>query len=203
MSFKRKSKFGGYMIGDRSYQVIGLSGKAQSGKDYIYSHYLNPNGWFQVSLAWHFKADLIGKGVITFDEAFKTKPPHVRTMLQMVGTELGRNVYGQKVWCNTLKAWMDMFSYHWGVHKFVIPDIRFVNELEMLEDFNGLKIRIKAPERSASSILDTTQRAHPSEAEMDTIIDDAFDVIIHNDPKDEATVEDQLIRGLEDNGYEY
>ena len=62
------------------YRVLGISGKAGSGKDYLYLNYIKPLGFYQISLAWHFKADLIGKGALTFEEAFVTKPPHIRTM---------------------------------------------------------------------------------------------------------------------------
>lgn len=167
------------------YQVLGLAGKAGSGKDYVYLNHLKPMGFSQVSLAWHFKADLIGKGAITFEEAFVTKPPKIRTLLQHVGTELGRNVYGEKVWCDTLVAWMDIFNFHWGVERFVIPDVRFINEMNFIQqDLGGKVIRIVAPERSGDTTLDDTQRAHPSEAEMDGIIDSSFNGLLYNDPDD-------------------
>lgn len=185
------------------YQVIGLSGKAGSGKDFIYSNYLKPRNFLQISLAWHFKADLIGKGVITFEEAFVTKPPHTRTLLQMVGTELGRNVYGEKVWCNTLIAWMDIYNHHWGITRFAIPDVRFVNELEFVQnDLDGRVIRIIAPGRSGNSILDITQRAHSSEAVMDTIPNEQFDGLLFNDVGERDT--DLQMRELfQDYGWKY
>lgn len=183
------------------YKVLGLAGKAGSGKDYIYLNWLKPMGFSQVSLAWHFKADLIGKGVITFEEAFVTKPANVRTLLQHVGTELGRNVFGQKVWCDTLVAWMDIFNFHWGVEQFVIPDVRFINEMTFIQDdLDGRVIKIVAPLRSGDSTLDDTQRAHPSEAEMDGIIDSSFDGMLYNDPGD-TDLRVQLDSLLEDYGW--
>lgn len=166
------------------YKVVGLAGKSGSGKDYVYLNYLKPMGFMQVSLAWHFKADLIGKGAITFEEAFVTKPSDVRTLLQLVGTELGRNIYGQKVWCDTLVAWMDIFNFHWDVDKFVIPDVRFVNELEFIQDdLSGKVINVVAPERSGGTTLDATQRAHPSESEMDSITEEQYEGgLLFNDP---------------------
>jgi len=139
----------------------------------------------QISFAWHFKADLIGKKAITYEDAFKTKPPHIRTLLQMVGTELGRNVYGNLVWCHTAKAWMDIWEEHWGIHKFAIPDVRFWSEMEFIhQELNGKVIRIKAPHRSVCTTLDAAQRAHPSEAEMLQMEDDDFDGIVYNDEGD-------------------
>jgi len=184
-------------------QVIGLSGFAGSGKDYIYLNYLKPQGFFQLSLAWHFKADLIGKGALTFDEAFITKPPKVRTMLQYVGTELGRVVYGDKVWCNILKAWMDIYEYHWGVNKFCIPDVRFWSELGFIQgDLYGKALRIKAPHRSGCSTLSGEQRAHPSEAEMLEMRDGDFDGLIFNDEGD-PDLDLQMKSIFQGFGYEY
>jgi len=184
-------------------EVIGLSGFAGCGKDYIYLNHLKPQGFFQVSLAWHFKADLIGKGALTFEEAFQTKPPKVRTMLQMVGTELGRVVYGDKVWCNILKAWMEIYEYHWGVSRFCVPDVRFWSEMDFIQnDLKGYVLRIKAPHRSGCTTLDATQRAHPSEAEMLEMDDHVFDGLVFNDEGDPA-IDLQLHEIFQGFGYEY
>jgi len=167
------------------YKVVGLAGKAGSGKDYVYLNYLKPMGFMQVSLAWHFKADLIGKGAITFEEAFVTKPSNIRTLLQIQGTELGRNIYGQSIWCDTLVAWMDIFNFHWDVDQFVIPDVRFINEMNFIQDdLGGKVIQVHAPERSGGTTLDDTQRAHPSESEMDSIHISEYDGVILNNPND-------------------
>lgn len=167
------------------YKVVGLAGKSGSGKDYVYLNYLKPMGFMQVSLAWHFKVDLIGKKAITFEEAFVTKPPHIRTLLQIQGTELGRNIYGQKIWCDTLVAWMDVYNFHWDVDQFVIPDVRFINEMNFIQDdLDGKVIQVYAPERSGDTTLDDTQRAHPSESEMDSIHPDDYDGVLFNNPSD-------------------
>ncbi|KKN06637.1 hypothetical protein LCGC14_1075180 [marine sediment metagenome] len=185
-----------------NYQVIGLSGHAGSGKDYIFARYLRPRGFLQLSLSWHFKVDLIAKGVITFEEAFETKPPNVRTLLQLVGTELGRNIYGENIWCDTLKTWMDVFNFHWGSTRFAIPDVRFMSELDFIQrDLEGKVIRVVAPGRSDATSLDSTQRAHASEAEMDKMHDVIFDGIVYNDPGD--PVDKQLGVLFEEFGYEY
>ena len=184
------------------YEVIGLSGKAGSGKDHVFKHYLQPRGFLQISLSWHFKVDLIGKGVISFEEAFETKPPKVRTLLQLVGTELGRTVYGENVWCDTLRAWMDVYNFHWGATRFAIPDVRFFSELNFIQDdLDGNVIRVIAPIRSDSTSLDSTQRAHVSEAEMNRMVNSDFDGLVHNDPGD--PVDKQLGVLFEEFGYEY
>ena len=186
-----------------AYEVIGISGKAGCGKDYIFSNYLQPRGFLQISLSWHFKVDLIAKGVITFEEAFETKPPNVRTLLQLVGTELGRTVYGENIWCDTLRTWMDVYNFHWGATRFAIPDVRFISELDFIQnDLNGHVIRVLAPIRSGDTSLDSTQRAHASEAEMDRIVNNDFDGLLHNDPGD-PDLDLQLGVLFEVFGYDY
>jgi hypothetical protein len=185
------------------YEVIGLSGHAGCGKDFVFSHFLQPRGFLQLSLSWHFKVDLIAKGVITFEEAFETKPPNVRTLLQLVGTELGRHVYGENIWCETLITWMHVYNFHWGVTRFAIPDVRFMSELDFIQrDLAGKVIRVLAPIRSGDTNLDSTQRAHVSEAEMDTIGNEKFDGLVHNDPGD-PDLDLQLRVLFEVFGYEY
>jgi len=183
--------------------VIGISGFAGSGKDFIHKHYLKPQGFKQISLSWHFKADLIGKKAITFEEAFVTKPPEVRTTLQIVGTEVGRKIYGDDVWCNTLKAWMEIFEHHWGIDQFCIPDVRFWSEMDFIQhDLSGYVIRVKAPNRSGHSILDSTQKAHASEAEMLEMEDSVFDGLVFNDEED-PDMDLQLYEIFQGFGYDY
>ena len=58
--------------------VIGLSGKIGTGKDYIAEQYFFPRGYKQFSLAWHFKIWIVGKQEATYEEVFHTKPPEIR-----------------------------------------------------------------------------------------------------------------------------
>ena len=154
--------------------VVGISGKSGAGKDYVADHALVTMGFRKFSMAWHMKAFVVGKGLATFDEVFHTKPPHVRTLLQEEGTERGRLVYGEDVWCRTVAAWIRLFSEEWGEYRFVIPDIRFNNELEMVYHFGGKLIRVEAPCRVAASALTPDQRAHASETSLDEVHPDLY-----------------------------
>ena len=78
--------------------VIGLSGKAGSGKDYVAKTcFVQDRGFKNVSLAWHFKIECISRGHATYEEVFVTKPPRVRKLLQILGTEEGRDVWGNDI----------------------------------------------------------------------------------------------------------
>lgn len=173
-------------------KIIGLSGKAGCGKDYIQQNYLKHLGYKQFSMAWHMKAFCIGAKQLTFDEAFVTKEGKARTILQLAGTEFGRDLYGKDIWCNVVEAWFKILEHHWDETHFVIPDIRFPNEVEMIRRLGGLVIRVKAPQREAQRPMNKTQLVHASETSLENWKDWAFDGVINNDPEHEGTIADQI-----------
>lgn len=123
--------------------VIGLSGAAGSGKDYVAKEYFFKKlGFHNISLAWHFKIQCISHGEATYEEVFDTKPPRVRRLLQILGTEQGRDVWGEDIWVNTMFAWMTLYHTDWGINKFVIPDVRFPNELKAIQKLGGGVYRV-------------------------------------------------------------
>jgi hypothetical protein len=162
--------------------IVGLSGKAGTGKDYLATTYMKPLGFHPISMAWHMKLAVVGKGLASYDEVFKTKPPEVRRLLQEEGTERGRKVWGEDVWCNTTMAWIRLINEQWGVDRFVIPDIRFPNELAMVKSAGGHVWRLIAPVREASNGLSAQARQHESEIALDGY--DFFDAYISNNPAD-------------------
>jgi hypothetical protein len=171
-------------------KVIGISGKAGSGKDYIVKNYLRPNGYYQVSLAWHFKVWIVATGRASYEEVFITKPPHIRELLQLEGTEKGRNVFGENVWVDAAFTWIRLFNDTWGVDRFVIADVRFPNEVEAILNHGGQVFRIHAPNRVKNSALTEDQRNHQSEIALDNFPIDKFSGVIFNDPTD--NLEDML-----------
>lgn len=173
-----------------SIKVIGVSGKSGSGKDFISQNFLRPRGYYQWSLAWHFKVWTVGKGLATHEEVFYTKPPHVRKELQLEGTERGRMVYGEDVWCSTAKEWFNVLNEQWGIDRFVIADVRFPNEVDFVKSMGGKVIRINAPKLAEANSLSPEARLHISETALDNYTD--FDYIIENDPEYASTVPAQI-----------
>lgn len=161
--------------------IIGVSGKAGSGKDYVTEHFLRPLGYHRIALADHFKIWAVGRGLATREEVFVTKPPHVRSALQRVGTEEGRNQFGEAIWCNTALAWMEHHAEMWGITNFAVCDVRFVNEVQFVQAQGGRVLRLVAPERVAVNRLTDEARLHPSETSLDDY--DGFDAFILTDPE--------------------
>lgn len=177
--------------------IIGLSGKAGSGKDYIAVNILRKMGYYPISFAWHLKINVIGRGLATYEDVFHTKQPWVREMLQREGTELGRMVYGENVWVSSMYGWMRLLSEVWGIEKFVVGDVRFPNELEFLQSKGGWVLRVLAPNRVAASPLTEEQRQHSSETALDNVPLGKFDGFILNDVGYESTLETRVRRTVE------
>ena len=177
-----------------NFEIVGISGKAGSGKDFISQNIFVPYGYVQFSFAWHFKVWLVAKGLATHEEVFITKPPHVRKLLQEEGTERGRMVYGENVWCHAAGEWMRVLAENSGLRKFIVPDVRFPNEVEYIKSLGGKVYRIHAPIRTSMNTLTDEARNHISETALDDYT--RFDGIIFNDPEYAGMEHEQVCRAL-------
>jgi len=155
--------------------VIGLSASAGTGKDYV-GKLIKQHGFYNISLAWHFKIQCISHGDATYEEVFETKPPRVRRLLQIMGTEQGREVWGEDIWVNTMFAWMTLYHKDWGIDKFVIPDVRFPNELTAIQRLGGKVYRV-----TGDRLGDLTEEAWSHTSEQSLTDDmDLYDGLINN-----------------------
>lgn len=167
-------------------QIIGLTGKAGSGKDFIGTNCLKD--YFKISLADHFKNDVVGKAIFTYEEVYYTKPPHVRHELQIIGTENGRNVLGQNVWIHCIEAWIYSIYRKNGIRNFCIPDVRFDNEAQWVHDLGGKVINIIS-DRDREG-MDDKAKTHVSEAGIKEELVDG--VIFNNEGTDIPTIQYQV-----------
>lgn len=164
-------------------RVIGLSGVARSGKDTVADYICDTYGYKKMSFAdpirealYKLNPDvtvngLAGSKLRTAVDVFgwedcKDKVPQVRPLLQNLGTEVGRNMFGENFWVSkALNSVEDGTSV-------VFADVRFPNEANAIRALNGLVIRI---EREGY----TAVNGHISETALDDY--EHFDAVLQND----------------------
>lgn len=166
----------------RSVDVIGLSGKAGSGKTYIAKVLHRSRGYVPLALADHFKVDCIARHGAPAEEVYgSSKSPDLRKLLQEAGTEKGRDVCGVDIWLRTLEAHM-YGMWKAGVEKFVVTDIRFPNEVDWIHAMGGKVYRIigRGGENAEAAM-------HRSEIALDEY--QGFDGYIDNSPNSDLAME--------------
>ena len=102
----------------------------------------------------------------------------MRQVLQRMGTEVGRDIFGEDFWCNlalpqgTGKNPED--HYYDNAHRiFLVPDIRYKNEIEYIKRLGGKIIRIDRADQEGLE----SGATHSSEA---GIPDDLVDAVVTN-----------------------
>lgn len=142
--------------------IIGITGKASSGKDTLALHLQQKYGYTRRAFADPIK-ELLNKRfewtpeqwedrrwkerpcVITLDVPARDWHNRLspRQLAQWLGTEVGRNTFGQDCWVRAMENWcranMD------GGDRLVIPDVRFNNEAEWILAQGGRIIRVTHP----------------------------------------------------------
>jgi hypothetical protein len=96
--------------------------------------------------------------------------PEVRRLLQVMGTEAGRDILGENVWVNTLGRKVSAFLKETGTPiyaaRIVITDVRFPNEVAWLQENGGDLWKVVRPG------FDNKVDAHPSEQYVDGFDED-------------------------------
>lgn len=161
--------------------IIGLSGYARSGKDTVADHLISTYNFTRHSFAASMKdamyklnpivhADDIGpmryQALVDAYGLDKVKDtyPEVRRLLQVFGTEVGREMFGENFWVDLVLN--NLRSFHT-----VISDVRFINEADAIRSRGGKIWRI-----NREGIGPVT--GHSSEVNLDWY---DFDLVINND----------------------
>lgn len=160
-------------------RIIGIYSPApQSGKTFV-ATVLTHSGYIRLSFAAPIKQMcidfLLSMGYSKNDamkyvfaeketmipEAGKT----VRQLMQLLGTEWGRNCVNENIWITAFKK--NAAKYE----KVIVDDVRFVNEAKTIQSLGGEMWKVVRPSSSHDS-------SHVSEGGLDNYI---FDQVIQND----------------------
>jgi len=149
-------------------RIIGITGYARHGKDTVAAVLTRELGYSRVALADRMKelmlvldprVDIVHRvvrGVNEFDEVRLSKLvehvgwegakeyAEVRRLLQVFGTEVGREGLGQDVWIEALAKGTK--GFYGNERKIVIPDVRFTNEAEFIRRMHGEVWGVERPD---------------------------------------------------------
>ena len=144
----------------RDTPVIGLHGRARSGKDTVASFILAQRGGYIYSFADPIRAMLVPLGIDMRDPYWQEHKEEVipaigaspRRLMQTLGTEWGRQLINPDLWL--ILAKQRLINYGPGM---VIADVRFENEAAWVRAQGGRVIHIERPNTVAVEV-------HASEA---------------------------------------
>ena len=154
--------------------IIGLSGYAGSGKDEVAKILVSDYGYHRIAFADKVRAVLYDLDPIIMIDAYNKyitvqdlvndegwddakKHKEVRALLQKVGVSI-RNHIGESTWVQL--AMKTMLNAPQLDLKYVITDVRFLNEADMIRANGGQIWRVKRPNVTAVN-------NHISETELD------------------------------------
>lgn len=160
-------------------KVIGVVGLARHGKDTVANYLAKKYGFEIISFATALKEIVQILFGVTLD-SHKTKyfpgwNMTYREILQKVGAKM-REVH-EDVWVRKVTNVILIVKIFGKENRsFVVPDVRYKNEIEAIKELEGKLIKIIRTDYESE--LSKTEQAHPSETEMNSIPDSKFDLII-------------------------
>lgn len=148
--------------------VLGICGHAGAGKDMVADYLVNKHGFIRMALADPIKEIAHDYFGVPWEVLrVSAKPEKVRTLLQQLGTEVGR-AYDPDIWVTHLGR--ELLNHPF--EKIVITDVRFPNEAEaIVNKFGGDLILIQRPDNPNKG---TSMMQHASETSVEKIPFDLF-----------------------------
>lgn len=167
--------------------IIGLSGYAQTGKDTIADYLVSNYGFTRVAFADPIREALYKLNPkIKLGEAHRASLSHAvdnmgweevkkisedtRELLQRLGTEVGRDMFGDDFWVNQAMKKASQYD------KVVFTDIRYLNELQAVLGASGRLLRVVKKDVNAVN-------KHTSESDLDSY--NFKDIISNNGTKED------------------
>ena len=147
-------------------KVVGLTGYAQTGKDTVGQILVSHRGYTRFSFADNVREAVLRLNPLIPDpwtnpnygmyetasvplkyvvdrvgyEVAKQTIPEVRRLLQVMGTEVGREMFGQDSWIEMVGRQVRATE-----NDVVITDVRFQNEADYVRSLGGIVLRVERP----------------------------------------------------------
>ena len=125
--------------------IVGIMGPLGSGKSTLAKHLVVKHDFVRVPMASVLKDMLKAAGLTDeqVDGSQKMEPCALlggqtpRWAMQTLGTEWGRKIISQDIWVACVAKKILTLSKEHGYERFVIDDVRFPNEAEMVKLYEG------------------------------------------------------------------
>ncbi|WP_439426631.1 adenylate kinase [Stenotrophomonas sp. T8] len=159
-------------------KIIGITGRARSGKDTLAEFLVSDHGFVKLSFAAPiraFVADITGLPVSAMEDGPLKEEPldwlngqTPRRLMQTVGTEWGREMIDRDLWVKVVAQKIRQARRD-GAAGVVVSDVRFDNEAQFIREWGGQVVQVLRDSAAPVS-------AHASEAGVqgdliDTVID--------------------------------
>jgi len=178
--------------------ILGLSGWARAGKDTVADYLVDKYGFVKMSFASPMREALyrlnpriqvaqmhavpLATVVDSMGwEELKAVSPDIRPLMQRLGTEVGREMFGENFWVDLA---MKQAAQH---ERVVFADCRFQNEANAIKEANGFNWRISRPGFEAANdhisehdLDDFKFNLYLNNAHQVTHLHDAIDALIGN-----------------------
>lgn len=148
--------------------LIGIGGALRAGKDTIADQLVEDYGFVKTgvsdalndammalnpvvptphSLGLPDGSHLLGERHLRYAELVRLvgyveakRVPEVRRLLQALGTEVGRNMFGEDIWVDVLLRRIHELSAKGA--QVIVPGVRFPNELELIHNLGGISLYV-------------------------------------------------------------
>jgi dephospho-CoA kinase len=183
-------------------EIYGFIGNMGCGKNYIaeklFLPKLTPKPTLVMAFADHFKVTAICFENLDYHKVFGEKDEFTRKKLQALGTELGRDKYGDDIWLRVIHNWMKVYNER-GIERFIITDVRFENEVNFIKSLGGKIIKIEAPDRNLERLTKESNgdenkikelASHRSETYIKEFM--GYDYIIDNTKNNIGRVDEEI-----------
>lgn len=174
--------------------LVGLIGKAGSGKDTVAQFLVDRRKFLQYAFAYPLKALIMNLFDMSYAQLYSERKDEVdprydvspRKLMQYLGTDVFRALY-KDMWTDYFERW------HRDNRLFnvVVSDVRFQNEADSVLRCGGVLWRVVRPGTEAKEMVGGASTQHASETESDSI---ETVVVLINDGTPEELYE--LVRGL-------
>lgn len=174
-------------------KLIGICGKARSGKDTIANHLWAEHAFTRIAFADPLKRGAqemfgLSDAQLLDDSLKEVMIAHwglsPRQIFQQLGTEAIRNTFGPDHW---IKRWLLSYNFLKHTDDVVVPDVRFDNEAAAIREQGGVIIQVRRGNGLAGA-----EGQHASEAGLSLPADFVID---NNSTIDALCAEIEMIVG--------